>query len=96
MMSTENTNVTNEELNNEQTEVQAAEAQSVQQEVVMKEKKKFDLKAFGKKVAIGAGATAAAVGMFGLGFITGKHSADGSDQSDAPVDDVVSTETAAE
>ncbi len=96
MMSTENKNVKNEELNNEvKAEVQATETQS-EQEVVVKEKKKFDLKAFGKKVAIGAGATVAAVGMFGLGFITGKHLSDSSDQSDAPVDDVVSTETAAE
>ena len=95
MLSTENTNVTNEELNNEQTEVQVAEAQSGQ-EVVMKEKKKFDLKAFGKRVAIGTGAAAGAVGVFVIGYLTGKHSVDGSDQSEAPVDDVVSTETAAE
>ena len=90
MMSTENKNVKNEELNNEQ----KAEAQSEQQEVVMKEKKKFDWKGLGKKVLIGAGATAGAAVMFGLGYLTGSHSGDDSSQSDAPVDDSVSTESA--
>lgn len=95
MMSTENKNVKNEELNNEQkAEVQATEAQSEQQEVDMKEKKKFDWKGLGKKVLIGAGATAGAAVMFGLGYLTGSHSGDDSSQSDAPVDDSVSTESA--
>ncbi len=71
-MSTENknTNTTNEVANTQaQQEQQAVENQQpVQQQ---EPEKKFDWKGLGKKVLIGVGATAAAVGTFAAGYFTG-------------------------
>lgn len=68
-----NETTTNEVTTNNQ--VSEAPVVAPQQPVEVKpEKKKRDWKAFGKKVAFGAGATALAVLSFAGGFETGKRS----------------------